>query len=166
MLARYAARTSAHAAVSPASTAALCAAASAAAAAAAGILSRLQEMQLEPSAVGSTFYSTAAAAAAGILSRLQEMQLDPRQLQHIPLTYFATITGAWTTRDPQVLQQLDPLHVHTEEFLETRCAVVTCIRCTNPVMTAYHAALESAVALAVVRSLVASPHAIQCVKAK
>jgi hypothetical protein len=48
------------------------------------------------------------------------MQLEPRQLQHIPLAHFAAITGAWTTRDPLVLQQLDALHVHAEGFLETR----------------------------------------------
>jgi hypothetical protein len=55
---------------------------------------------------------------------LQEMQLEPRQLQHIPLAYFAAITGAWTTKDPRVLQLLDPLHVHAEGFLETRYVMV------------------------------------------
>jgi hypothetical protein len=52
---------------------------------------------------------------------MQEMQLEPRQLQRIPLAHFAAITGAWTTRYPRVLQQLEPLHVHAEGFLETRC---------------------------------------------
>lgn len=46
--------------------------------------------------------------------------MEPRQMQHIPLAYFACITGAWTTEDPEVLRQLEPLHVYAEGFLETR----------------------------------------------
>uniref|UniRef100_A0A383V8R8 Uncharacterized protein n=1 Tax=Tetradesmus obliquus TaxID=3088 RepID=A0A383V8R8_TETOB len=78
---------------------------------------KAQQFLLFPTA----FHSEAQLLKPGIAERYQqEMQLEPRQLQHIPLAYFAAITGAWTTRDERVLQQLDPLHVHSEGFLETR----------------------------------------------
>ncbi|KAF6263868.1 hypothetical protein COO60DRAFT_306766 [Scenedesmus sp. NREL 46B-D3] len=68
-----------------------------------------------------SFHSQAQLLKPAIAERYQqEMQLEPRKLQHIPLAYFAAITGAWTTRDSRILQQLDPLHVHAEGFLETR----------------------------------------------
>ncbi|WIA34170.1 hypothetical protein OEZ86_012529 [Tetradesmus obliquus] len=78
---------------------------------------KAQQFLLFPTA----FHSEAQLLKPGIAERYQqEMQLEPRQLQHIPLAYFAAITGAWTTKDERVLQQLDPLHVHSEGFLETR----------------------------------------------
>lgn len=46
--------------------------------------------------------------------------MDPKKMPEILLTYFAEVTGAWTTRDPRVLQQLDALHVYAEGFLQTR----------------------------------------------
>lgn len=46
--------------------------------------------------------------------------MEPKQMSQIPLRYFAKITGAWTTKDCRILQQLDSLHVYAEGFLETR----------------------------------------------
>lgn len=46
--------------------------------------------------------------------------LQPKEVNQLPLQYYAEITGAWTTKDPHVLQVLDPLHVYAEGFLETR----------------------------------------------
>eukprot|EP00882_Tetradesmus_deserticola_P005757 GHRQ01006062.1.p1 GENE.GHRQ01006062.1~~GHRQ01006062.1.p1 ORF type:complete len:279 (+),score=114.54 GHRQ01006062.1:79-915(+) len=78
---------------------------------------KAQQFLLFPTA----FHSQAQLLKPGIAERYQqEMQLEPRQLQHIPLAYFAAITGAWTTMDSQVLQQLDPLHVLAAGFIETR----------------------------------------------
>lgn len=51
---------------------------------------------------------------------LQEVQMEPKAMPQIPLKYFAVITGSWTTRDPNVLEQLDALHVYGAGFLETR----------------------------------------------
>lgn len=51
---------------------------------------------------------------------LQEMILQPKEVEQLPLQYYAEVTGAWATKDPQVLHVLDPLHVYTEGFLETR----------------------------------------------
>lgn len=48
------------------------------------------------------------------------MVLQPKEVDPLPLQYFAEITGAWTTKDPQVLNVLDPLHVYAGGFLETR----------------------------------------------
>lgn len=48
------------------------------------------------------------------------MVLQPKDVEQLPLQYYAEVTGAWATKDPQVLQVLEPLHVYAEGFLETR----------------------------------------------
>lgn len=53
-------------------------------------------------------------------SLLQEMVLQPKEVEQLPLQYYAEVTGAWTTQDPQLLAVLDPLHVYVEGFLDTR----------------------------------------------
>lgn len=58
--------------------------------------------------------------AAGGVTALQEMVLQPKEVEQLPLQYYAEVTGAWTTQDPQVLAVLDPLHVYAEGFLDTR----------------------------------------------
>ncbi len=35
---------------------------------------------------------------------LQEMVLQPKEVDQLPLQYYAEVTGAWATKDPQVLQ--------------------------------------------------------------
>jgi hypothetical protein len=50
----------------------------------------------------------------------QEMALQPKAMETLPLHVFATVTGAWTTRDPGVLAALDALHVYAEGFLDAR----------------------------------------------
>lgn len=50
----------------------------------------------------------------------QEMALEPKSLPALQLNCLATITGAWATHDPMVLQATDPLHVWGPEFLEAR----------------------------------------------
>jgi hypothetical protein len=48
------------------------------------------------------------------------MLLQPKEVDQLPLQYYAEVTGAWTTLGPQVLQVLDPLHVYAEGFLDAR----------------------------------------------
>jgi hypothetical protein len=48
------------------------------------------------------------------------MVLQSKEVEQLPLQYYAEVTGAWTTKDPQVLNVLEPLHVYAEGFLETR----------------------------------------------
>ena len=50
----------------------------------------------------------------------QELHTDPKTLTHIPLKYWAQVTGAWTTNSPQVLHELQELHIWSDAFLETR----------------------------------------------
>jgi len=51
---------------------------------------------------------------------LQEVSMDPKALPAVPLRHWAVITGAWSTSDPAVLQQLEPLHVWSDAFLDVR----------------------------------------------
>eukprot|EP00878_Enallax_costatus_P009341 GHUV01009763.1.p1 GENE.GHUV01009763.1~~GHUV01009763.1.p1 ORF type:complete len:278 (+),score=73.38 GHUV01009763.1:139-972(+) len=68
-----------------------------------------------------SFHTEGQLLKPGIAERYQqEMQMEPKQMPQIPLRYFAKTTGVWTTKDPRILQQLDPLHVYAEGFLETR----------------------------------------------
>ncbi|MEW5300660.1 MAG: hypothetical protein WDW36_003574 [Sanguina aurantia] len=67
------------------------------------------------------FHSEHQLLKEGVAERYEEaFALDPRANPTLPLTVHATITGAWTTFDLRVLQILDPLHVHSEAFRETR----------------------------------------------
>ncbi|MEW5313865.1 MAG: hypothetical protein WDW38_005397 [Sanguina aurantia] len=67
------------------------------------------------------FHSEQQLLKEGVAERYEEaFALDPRANPTLPLTVHATITGAWTTFDLRVLQILDPLHVHSEAFRETR----------------------------------------------
>jgi hypothetical protein len=54
------------------------------------------------------------------LQTTQEVSTDPKALPSVPLRHWAVITGAWSTRDPAVLQQLAPLHVWSDAFLDVR----------------------------------------------
>ncbi|KAI7842904.1 hypothetical protein COHA_003416 [Chlorella ohadii] len=49
-----------------------------------------------------------------------EVQYDPKQQAQLSLGTFCTVTGAWTTHDPAVLELLDELHCWAPAFLEAR----------------------------------------------
>lgn len=78
---------------------------------------------LQPPMIALPHVSTCKHTSPGLLSAgslLQEMVLQPKEVEQLPLQYYAEVTGAWTTQDPQVLAVLDPLHVYAEGFLDTR----------------------------------------------
>lgn len=48
------------------------------------------------------------------------MALEPKTSPSLALATWCQVTGAWTTYDPEVLTALDPLHIWTQDFIETR----------------------------------------------
>ncbi len=55
---------------------------------------------------------------AALCSLLQELTFDPRKEADVALKYRATITGAWTTFQPDVVAALSAHHILGPDFLE------------------------------------------------
>ena len=49
---------------------------------------------------------------------MQELTFDPRSEEDVTLKYRATITGAWTTFEPGVVEALTAHHILGPDFLE------------------------------------------------
>lgn len=54
------------------------------------------------------------------LVSFQELAFDQKTATHLTLQHVASLTGCWTTFDPNVLSALSQHHVWTDEFLSTR----------------------------------------------
>ena len=51
---------------------------------------------------------------------MQELLREPKDERSVRIDYGAEVTGMWTTSDPGMLQALDPFHVWSPQYLETR----------------------------------------------
>ena len=62
-------------------------------------------------------------SGTGILSQqghlcLQELTYEPKEAPNVHLIYKATITGAWTTFEPNIVETLSAHHILGPDFLE------------------------------------------------
>lgn len=58
--------------------------------------------------------------SAGIIPKLflQELNFDPKELPNLTFKYRATITGAWTTFQSEVVAALSQFHILGPDFLD------------------------------------------------
>ena len=62
----------------------------------------------------------------------QALRREPKDEPAVRIEAAAEVTGAWTTSDPAVLAALDPFHVWTQDYLQTRHAAHACMRRQQP----------------------------------